>query len=462
MHSLCMHQHRFPCRGLGCGVVHRIDKSNPIERFKCVCVGIGMAQEEEQLPINIATIRACINETEQNGTMPKRFTSKNTFPIVTIMTCIAILKSLLHCLLLDPLVWLYTTVSHVICCCFAPSSSAAAITASSSSTSTTEGSASFYCLQGDWVVHERQSLQLCAVHTINNLLQLTHDDRDLPWTCGNRVIRWTSNTNHDATSTISSSQPSSSLATKLYQKLPAPASQVELDRIACDLMRAEDALLDRQNNDYSYYYYYYWRCLPSRCCRSWNNTHRTLYYGNYSFETLEVALQRRYVSLEWFHIPASLDDLLRVPAGIVVGFIINHVMNDENGDDDHRVITTTTTTDNNNNCSVNNRKLKSFRRSVWKKCCDDPGRHWYAITRVRRQSNGIVNHATDNNNNNSNNISVLDDVANEETPDEDRWKILDSDRMGEATILRTDQVREYLQQLSNQDATIFRATLILP
>ena len=76
------------------------------------------------------------------------------------------------------------------------------------------------------------------------------------------------------------------------------------------------------------------------------------------------------------------------------------------------------------------------------------------------QSNGIVNHATDNNNNNSNNISVLDDVANEETPDEDRWKILDSDLMGEATILRTDQVREYLQQLSN--ATIFRTTLILP
>lgn len=406
--------------------------------------------------------------------MPRRtrHSWKSTFPMVTLMTCVSIVQSLLYCLILDPLVWMYSTIHDVLCCCFASSlssTSSATITSSSSTSTTPESSASFYFLQGDWVVHERQSLQLCAVHTINNLLQLTHDhrrNRDLPWICGNRIIKWTTtNTHHDVTANSSSSSQQQNQ--QQLSLLPAPASQVELDRIACDLMKAEDALLDHSSRYYlGNSNYCYCRWLPSfRCCHSWNNTHRTLYYGNYSFETLEVALQRRHVSLEWFHVPTNdPEELLKVPAGIVVGFIINHVMNDDDNDNhdnhDHP-------TNNNNNT---NTKRKSFPRSVWKKCCDDPGRHWYAITRVRRRGdNSIWNPTTKNNssnitttNNNNNNSSGVDDVINEEAPEEDRWKILDSDRMGEATILRTDEVREYLQQVSDQDATIFRATLTLP
>jgi hypothetical protein len=344
---------------------------------------------------------------------------------------------------------MYSIIHDVLCCCFKSSGTTTATATSSSTTSTPGSSASFYYLQGDWVVHERQLLQLCAVHTINNLLQLTHDDRDLPWICGNRIIQWTTNTHHDATASANSSQ---------FSLLPLPASQVELDRIACDLMRAEDALLDHSNRHHheGNYSYCCWLLPSFRCCHSWNNTHRTLYYGNYSFETLEVALQRRHVSLEWFHIPTNPDELLKVPTGMVVGFIINHIMNDDDDNDNDNHHQRNNNNNNNNNTSSSSNR-KSFPRSVWKKCCDDPGRHWYAISRVRRRSDGLWNATTKNNENGG-----IDDVINQEAPEEDRWKILDSDRMGEATILRTDEVREYLHQVSDHDATIFRATLILP
>ena len=429
-----------------------------------------MLEQEEHAPIlhNTETLIETAIEHTNGAVMPRRtrHSWKHTFPIVTMMTCISIFKSLFYCLILDPLVWVYSSIHDVLCCCFASSlstssSSSSTTIASSSSTitATTGSSASFYYLQGDWVVHERQSLQLCAVHTINNLLQLTRDDRDLPWICGNRIIKWTAtNAHHDTTSSTSSSSQLS--------LLPEPASQVELDRIACDLMRAEDALLDHSSR-YHLGNYCYCRWLPSfRCCHSWNNTHRTLYYGNYSFETLEVALQRRHVSLEWFHIPSNAEELLKVPAGIVVGFIINHVMNDndENTMNDNHHHQNNNNNNNSTSTGTSTSNRKSFPRSVWKKCCDDPGRHWYAITRVRRRSDNSIWNATTktNNSNHKNNSSVIDDVINEEAPEEDRWKILDSDRTGETTILRTDEVREYLQHVSDQDATIFRATLTLP
>lgn len=37
------------------------------------------------------------------------------------------------------------------------------------------------------IVHERQNLQLCAVHTVNNLLQLSEKNQE-GWTCGGHDI----------------------------------------------------------------------------------------------------------------------------------------------------------------------------------------------------------------------------------------------------------------------------------
>lgn len=329
--------------------------------------------------------------------MRKHHSSKATMPA-------AILKCLIRWLLVDPIRWLYSSFCQLLRCCSCPNNLRTTHRPSS------EWPSSLYYLHGDWVVHERQSLQLCAVHTINNLLQLTtkhhtittstddHACNNLSWLCG----PWT--------------MPPT--------MLPVPATQAELDQIACDLTQAEDSLLGRRQHQDSWWRRQFYGCCCELCYWSGSN-HRTVYYGNYSFETLEVALQHRHVSLEWFHIHTNLADALRVPTGIVVGFIINHVIDDD-----------------------------SLSRSVLKKCCDDPARHWFAISRVRRRD--CVN--DDTNDNDASNFRN----NNIEAPEEDRWKILDSDRTDDATLLRPDQLQEYLQQLSTQDATIFRATLVLP
>ena len=401
-------------------------------------------------------------------TMPKRTSTSKLFRLLT--TIVAIFKSLLCCILLNPLLCIQAIACDLhrllykYCCCSCLSRQTISRAATqepltnnndSMTTRRENGSASLYNLQGDWIVHERQSLQLCAVHTINNLLQLAHDDRDLPWRCarviGKKRVFQKSNNNNDNNNHILSTSVS---AFQWYQ-LPSPATQVELDNIACDLMQAEQALLD----DYPYRFWV-WSWFSSRFCKSLTNNHRTLYYGNYSFETLELALQHRQVSLEWFHIPTDTNDLLNVPAGVVVGFIINHVMNNESDFQDS------------NNPSASLKRKHSLPRSLLRRtCCDDPGRHWYAITRVRRQGDDAGNFMMMINNSknsskdssSSNNTSIpLDEHVNLEAPEDDLWKILDSDSAGDAAILTTDEIREYLYQVSNQDATIFRATLILP
>jgi hypothetical protein len=103
------------------------------------------------------------------------------------------------------------------------------------------------------IVHERQSLQLCAIHTINNLLQLTDDNQE-GWMCDNvRLNRpWT-------------------LATK-----------AELDAIADELTVAENQLLvegdiseesDKQSGSTKPSFY-----------QKLSSQHRTVVFGRYSSE----------------------------------------------------------------------------------------------------------------------------------------------------------------------------------
>lgn len=99
------------------------------------------------------------------------------------------------------------------------------------------------------LVHERQSLQLCAIHTINNLLQLTNDNKQ-GWTCGasHRLKR-----------------PSWTLATK-----------TELDEIADELTVAENQLLVEGNDqDVS---------LQPSLYQKLSSQHRTVLFGRYSSE----------------------------------------------------------------------------------------------------------------------------------------------------------------------------------
>jgi Josephin len=412
-------------------------------------------------------------------------------------------------------------------------------------------SSGVYPMEGDWIIHERQALQLCAVHTINNLLQLVSEQQDqvlqkeenkpLNWICGPIVIE----TNTMTTSTkltlantttfdTQISQPSSSLscASKLskndsypttsiqipWKSLPKVASQEELDDIATELMMIENSLLDDYSslwtddavgsNSWLSRIQYSFSMFRNRwlgCCHRWHNTHKTMYYGNYSMETLEVALQRRHIQLEWFAptITSNHHDdafnpsyLWEVPSGIVVGFIVNQLLDgewdvaDDNyvnlGEDDAREDETTypETARRNKDADGNGLDIAGYdergevyypsrkekknpcryisRLSTWLYSqliralfhrifgCDDPGRHWYAITRVRRtfHDESLPNKSK----------KIHDHPCHD-----DRWKIIDSDRTDQAPRLRPNQLHSHLYRLSEQhNATIFRAILTFP
>jgi hypothetical protein len=100
------------------------------------------------------------------------------------------------------------------------------------------------------IVHEQQSFQLCAIHTINNLLQLTTDNR-FGWTCGGTLVI---------------ERPSWTLATK-----------TELDSIADELTVAENRLLvEQEDGQHSSPHPSLYEKLSSQ--------HRTIMFGRYSSE----------------------------------------------------------------------------------------------------------------------------------------------------------------------------------
>ena len=109
------------------------------------------------------------------------------------------------------------------------------------------------------IVHERQSLQLCAVHTVNNLLQLKEDNKE-GWVCDK-------------------------------QKLDRPwtlAAKAELDEIADALTVAENQLLvdesrgecDRQQD----------RSTKPSLYQKFSSQHRTVVFGRYSSEVRGVTI----------------------------------------------------------------------------------------------------------------------------------------------------------------------------
>ena len=118
------------------------------------------------------------------------------------------------------------------------------------------------------ILHEKQSLQLCAVHAVNNLLQTRHDE----WS-------YYDDFNHvDATHEFNQSSCESSFTIEgsyvhcaggIYRRnreLGARASKREFDGIADELHGREVELLSQGSN---------WMKI---------NHHRSILTGNYSFE----------------------------------------------------------------------------------------------------------------------------------------------------------------------------------
>ena len=282
------------------------------------------------------------------------------------------------------------------------------------------------------VVHERQSRQLCAIHAVNNLLQL-HSSPDVV----------------TADECCSASMYEYQCGPFIVQRSCQVATKVEMDRIADDLalternLLLEDRLDSTKDGDYnnaagggeppvdvvegsssdSTRDSQHKESELSLMDKLASN-HRTIYLGSYSFECLELCLKRRGVTLEWYRVSddpgkddsaAALQKIVEADK-VVCGFIIN--LPDESPT-----------------------FWSTFRHVPVLGRLVHVGRHWFAVTRLRRRVN-----------------ATSEEEASASTDAEDSWFLIDSDRE-DIVALSDIELNEYLASIHARGGQTFRAAI---
>jgi len=257
--------------------------------------------------------------------------------------------------------------------------------------------------------HESQRLQLCALHALNNLLQLSPDNNE----------------------GISDEDESDNLilcSGKLYCHDALPhATKSEFNALADDLTSREAELYNEsngQNQDQAQEQgesgrvggrkLSWWRWIRSQ--------HRTPFTGNYSFEVLEAALTKRNIKMEWYNdVGSNLNDIVLADSNsLLIGFIINCI----------------------EPFSIS--KMTSVFTT---------SRHWFAITKVRRLKQHQIDTEFD-----ANCSLFFDSASGDEIGyDGDTWHLVNSD---EAWDMTSEQVRDFLFEVKNEKGSIFQATMM--
>lgn len=285
------------------------------------------------------------------------------------------------------------------------------------------------------VVHERQSRQLCAIHAVNNLLQL-HSSPDAD-TADEGCSASTDDTYPTHQSCMYQCGPFT------VQRSCQVATKVEMDRIADDLalmernLLLEDRLDSTKDGDYNsaggaetpvdVVVEGSSSDSPHKELSMMDklaSNHRTVYLGCYSFECLELCLKRRGVTLEWYRVSDDSEQdsaaVLQQSVGIdqvVCGFIIN--LPDESPT-----------------------FWSTFRHVPVLGRLVHVGRHWFSITRLRRRIN--------------NNMS--EQAASVSTDTKEGWLLIDSDRE-DIVALSDIELIEYLASIHARGGQTFRATI---
>jgi hypothetical protein len=274
------------------------------------------------------------------------------------------------------------------------------------------------------MLHEKQTRQLCAVHTVNNLLQLPSgsgcdgsfdcaddDAKDLQihtWTCDGRVLH-------------QYRQPSSTSIS--LDKCWCAATQSEFDKIAqqvtirerqlmngdvSDAMNKNDGTTSSTNDSLST-----WQ-------RTWSH-HVTPFFGNYSCEVIQLALTRRGVSLDYFHVPEEVADAQvgtsssESATSTPIGYVVY-----EQG----------------NSYSSYLKQMGGYIPIVKHFC---QGKHWYAITRVKYT------------------CSHSNDPTKLNQQEATYWYIIDSKLNDERVIESDEQLMDVLKGIQNKGGLVFRA-----
>ncbi|KAL9182574.1 hypothetical protein ACHAXT_013226 [Thalassiosira profunda] len=289
------------------------------------------------------------------------------------------------------------------------------------------------------MIHDKQVRQLCAVHSVNNLLQLPHDsgvdDEDgegggemtanvHQWTCRGRILQQTGGRIVDGPSTTTTPGGKTDAGSKKHRRKWGVATQQEFDEIAEEFTLREQMLFasDESPNEKS------GRISLLQRVRS---QYGTPYFGNYSLEVIEEALKRRGVEMEFYRVP----DNARTPfennggdnsdtastAKCLIGFIIYEKEESER-----------------NALSFLSRIGSQI--PVIKHWCG-VGLHWYAITGVRH--NLVEGGQAD---------------ASSRVDNDSSWKLIDSKRP-EISTLTDKELMDYVRAVQQEGGLVFRATM---
>jgi hypothetical protein len=325
------------------------------------------------------------------------------------------------------------------------------------------------CVYLEPLIHEDQSLQLCALHTINNLLQLKKRTESPPSTSKSQIVRGGGTDNGSVVLKeallcggrffYSSSNLEESVNNNNTTRADI-ATTAELNHIADDLTHREYSLLTQgtsnEPDDTT-------RTPKLSLMQKMNSHHRTVVAGNYSFEVLEAFLSKRQVSLKWFptdqHSMESLDTTTFSKGteqqqqqqqqqqgvndddcSVVIGFVLNAT-------------------------DANSSIWSSMFHSVF-----GGERHWFAITRLRRcwippsietdeSTSRVTTMNTTTTSEHENTPLFLDSETDVEVEyDSNLWHVVDSDST-EIMELTTRELWDFLKEVERDGGTVLQAIL---
>ena len=302
------------------------------------------------------------------------------------------------------------------------------------------------------MIHEKQVRQLCAIHTVNNILQLSknHDcivdsgggdiSNDInkqiyiinEWRCHGRLLYRQKRLRGSDSSTSDNELCNAASSKKMNWS--DVATQSEFNEIAADFTQREIRLMEgnepitQDSTEVSQQQQAGSKLSAMQRLRS---NYGTPLFGNYSVEVIETALSRRGVKLEYYRVQeektseSNSGPLSKNQEEILIGFIV------------HEEETA--------NSLSYLRRLGSHIPLIRNICRG--GRHWWAITGVKRSC--YTSTASSDNEN--------DTIHEKKQMKEDKeWFLIDSNLDHIPTVSSDDDLIDYLRDVQGRGALIFR------
>lgn len=286
------------------------------------------------------------------------------------------------------------------------------------------------------MIHEKQERQFCAIHSVNNLLQLSKDSDSVAdvgagqldessqqqhviyeWRCHGRLLYCQQRLKGNNSPTMIADQ------SKNYWNVVA--TQSEFNAIAEEITNRELRLME--GNFSSYFTSENQPASTLSTIQRFRSKHFTQGLGNYSYEVLETALKRRGVTLEYYRVKANKADSTSKPLldqkKNIIGFIVHE---EETSAESFSYL----------------RRLGSHIPLIRNIC--KGGRHWWAITGVKRSCYLL------DASNNETHMHVK-----EQTEDSRQWHLIDSNLDHILTMSSDDDLMSTLSDVQSRGALVF-------